>query len=248
MPLYESDAFVLRTYKLGESDQIVVFFTREFGKLRAVCRRSQNPRRHMGGYYQPLTLLHAILFGRPSKALYRINTVDIVEPFRSLHEDFGHLRCGLYMTELIDVATREQEPAPELFTLLHLGFDQLAKTSHAAMLLRVFELRLLMAIGYTPQLLYCARCAVDMPRGDGGVFSAPLGGLICRRCTAEVRQILPVSQATVAFLRLVTANDTSDWTGMPIEADAQEELERILHAHLTTCLGRELKSYAFLHL
>jgi len=28
----------------------------------------------------------------------------------------------------------------------------------------------------------------------------------------------------------------------------QQELEQLLHAHLLCCLGRELKSYAFLHL
>jgi hypothetical protein len=29
MPLYTSDALILRTYKLGESDRIVVFLTRD---------------------------------------------------------------------------------------------------------------------------------------------------------------------------------------------------------------------------
>jgi len=29
---------------------------------------------------------------------------------------------------------------------------------------------------------------------------------------------------------------------------AQQELERLLHLHLTTCLGREIKSYPFLFL
>ena len=41
--LYRSAAFVLHTYKLAETDQIVVLFTQEFGKLRAVARRSHSP-------------------------------------------------------------------------------------------------------------------------------------------------------------------------------------------------------------
>ena len=38
MPLYSAEALVLRTYKLGESDRIVVFLTRDRGKKRGVAR------------------------------------------------------------------------------------------------------------------------------------------------------------------------------------------------------------------
>ncbi len=125
--LYRSAAFVLHTYKLGETDQIVVLFTQEFGKLRAVARRSHSPRRHAASYYQPLMLLNAIVYGRPGQALYRMHSVDILQAWRPLHEDFGLLRCGLYMTELIDVATHEREPAPELFALFHQTLEQLRR-------------------------------------------------------------------------------------------------------------------------
>src|SRR5262249_58147653 len=103
-------------------------------------------------------LLSAIVFGRPAQPLYRMQSVDIVQAFRPLHEDFGLLRCGLYMTELIDVATHEREAAPELFALFHQTLEQLTQTSDPMLLLRHFELRLLMAIGYTPQPLYLVPC------------------------------------------------------------------------------------------
>ena len=35
MPLHTADALVLRTYKLGEADRIVVFLTADRGKKRA---------------------------------------------------------------------------------------------------------------------------------------------------------------------------------------------------------------------
>jgi DNA repair protein RecO (recombination protein O) len=247
VPLYQSDAFVLRTYKLGETDQIVVFFTQDFGKLRAVARRSHSPRRHTASYCQPLMLLHAILFGRPSQALYRINTVDVVQPFRSLHEDFGYLRYGLYMTELLDATTQEREPAPELFTLFHLSLEQLPHVPCPTLLLRLFELRVLMAIGYTPQLLYCARCAGDIQPHER-TFSPQLGGLLCTACTPQVRQTLTVGHATLEYLQLAMASAANDFPSLHLESAAQQELERVLHTHLTWRLGHELKSYAFLHL
>ena len=38
MPLYSADALILRTYKLGEADRIVVFLTRDRGKKRGVAK------------------------------------------------------------------------------------------------------------------------------------------------------------------------------------------------------------------
>lgn len=245
--LYRSAALVLHTYKLGETDQIVILFTQDFGKLRVVVRRSHSPRRHTAGYYQPLMLLNAIVYGRPGQSLYRMHSVDILQAFRPLHEDFELLRCGLYMTELIDVVTHEREPAPELFALFHQALEQLAQASSPTMLLRLFELRLLMVIGYTPQLLYCAQCTRNL-HADERTFSPRLGGILCTACAATVRQTLTVSRETLTYLRLALAGDSTVAPLTPLAPTAQQELEQLLHAHLTCCLGRELKSYAFLHL
>jgi len=245
--LYRSDAFVLRTYRLGETDQIIVLLTREFGKLRAVARRSHSPRRHTAGYYQPLMLLHAIVFGRPGQPLYRMHSSDIVQALRPLHEDFTLLRCGLYMTELIDVATHEREPAPELFALLHQTLQQLTRTAAPVLLLRLFELRLLMVSGYTPQLFACAHCGGDL-QPHACTFSPRLGGLLCAVCAATARQTLTVSPATIACLRLALESEATEASLTRLAATEQQQLEQLLHAHLTSCLGHELKSYAFLHL
>ncbi len=247
MALYRSDAFVLRTYKLGETDQIVVLFTRDFGKLRAVVRRSHSPRRYTAGYYQPLMLLNAIVFGRPGQPLYRMQSVDIVQALRPLHEDFNLLRCGLYITELIDVATHEREPVPELFALLQQSLEQLTQTADPVLLLRLFELRLLMVTGYTPQLLYCAHCTSDL-QSHACTFSPRLGGLLCPACAATARQTFTVSPEAIAYLRRAMEGEAAVPLPTPLAATAQQDLERLLHAHLTFCLGRELKSYAFLHL
>jgi len=246
--LYRSHAFVLHTYKLGETDQIVVLFMRDFGKIRAVVRRSQSPRRPTAGYYQPLMLLDAIVYGRPSQTLYRMHSVDIVQAFRPLHEEFSLLRCGLYMTELIDVATHEREPAPELFTLFHAMLHALLETPCSTLLLRHFELRVLGALGYAPQLVACVQCARDLHEHEG-TFSARLGGLLCATCAPSVRQTFVVGHEALAYARLVLA---ADETNVPLApspgATAMQDLDRLLHAHMTFCLGRELKSYAFLQL
>lgn len=247
MALYRSDAFVLRTYKFGENDQIIVFFTRDYGKLRAIARRSHTPRRQTASYYQPLMLLNVIVFGRSSRALYRINTVDIVHALRPLHEDFTLLRCGLYMTELVDVATQEQHAVPEVFTLYQQALEQLTSTPEPTLLLRLFELHLLMVTGYTPQLFACVHCAREIQPHEC-TFSPALGGLLCARCSPEASGTLTVSPASLVYLRHAMTAETKLTQSPPPDAATHQDIERLLHAHLTVCLGRELKSYVFLQL
>ena len=62
MPLYTADALVLRTYKLGEADRIVVFLTRDRGKKRGVAKGARRPRSKFMGALEPLTEVHVEYF------------------------------------------------------------------------------------------------------------------------------------------------------------------------------------------
>ncbi len=212
-------------------------------------RRSHQPRRQMSTYYQPLMLLNVIVFGRASQALYRINTVDIVQTLRPLHEDFTLLRYGLYMTELVDVTTQEQHAVPEVFTLYQQALDELTSSPAPTLLLRRFELHLLMLTGYSPQLFACVRCTRDLQPHEC-TFSPALGGVLCNRCRPAVSTtVMTVSPASLAYLRYaMTAVGAEPANSPPLDAATHQDIERVLHAHWTVCLGRELKSYAFLQL
>ena len=247
MALFRSDAFVLRTYKLGETDQIVVLFTRDFGKLRVVARRNRRGHSRTAGHYQPLARLHVIVYGRPTRSLYHTHSVDILQPFRALHDDFNLLSCGLYMTELIDVSTEERQPAPELFALYDEALEALTRAARdpgAPMVLRHFEMSLLTLSGYALQLAQCAHCGGQLAPG-GGRFNARAGGMVCEKCAAS-RHTLKIGSGACDYLRGMTGQ--APLPAAAPDAAAQQDLERLLHLHLTTCLGREIKSYPFLSL
>ena len=55
MVLHTTDALILRTYKLGEADRIVVFLTRDRGKKRGVAKNARQSRRRFGGALEPMT-------------------------------------------------------------------------------------------------------------------------------------------------------------------------------------------------
>ncbi|MBI5089289.1 MAG: recombination protein O N-terminal domain-containing protein, partial [Actinobacteria bacterium] len=48
-PLYRDTDVVLRTYKLGEADRIVVFVSEQHGQVRAVAKGVRKPTSKFGG-------------------------------------------------------------------------------------------------------------------------------------------------------------------------------------------------------
>jgi DNA repair protein RecO (recombination protein O) len=45
MPLYTTHAIVIRVSNYGESDKIVTFFTRDFGKIKGIAKGARRSRK-----------------------------------------------------------------------------------------------------------------------------------------------------------------------------------------------------------
>ena len=69
MPVYTSEALILRTYKLGEADRIVVFLTRDRGKKRGVAKGARRPRSRYMGALEPMTRAGVAYYEREQRDL-----------------------------------------------------------------------------------------------------------------------------------------------------------------------------------
>lgn len=156
MPLHTTDALILRTYKLGESDRIVVFLTRDRGKKRGVAKNARQSRRRFGGALEPLTCGRVGYFERERRDLVRL---DYVEQRRSplSAADGEALGYAEYFAELIDEWAQEGDPSETLYRLGVSMVEAMAKGVPIQPLARYFEYWLLRLQG-----VY----------GDGGTISS----------------------------------------------------------------------------
>ena len=138
MPLYTTDALILRTYKLGESDRIVVFLTRDRGKKRGVAKNARQSRRRFGGALEPLTYGRVGYFERERRELVSLN---FVEPARSPLSALDGEALGYagYFAELIDEWAQEADPNEPLFRLGASMVDAMAAGVPIDPLARYFE-------------------------------------------------------------------------------------------------------------
>lgn len=150
MPLYTTDALILRTYRLGESDRIVVFLTRDRGKRRGVAKNARQSRRRFGGALEPMTYGRVGYVERERRDLVFLN---YVEPVRSplLAVDGEALGYVEYFADLIDQWAQEADPNETLYRLGTSVVDAIAAGVPIEPLARYFEFWLLRLQGvYEP--------------------------------------------------------------------------------------------------
>jgi len=188
MPLYTTDALILRTYKLGESDRIVVFLTRDRGKKRGVAKNARQSRRRFGGGLEPMTVGRVGYVERERRDLVRL---EYVEPKRSPMgaDTIEALGYASYFAELVDEWAQENDANEPLFRLGASGVGGMVDGVPIESLARDFGhwlLRLQGGHGRGARLSGDARAFLDAAR-----VSSPfaLGGVkVSRRALQELEE------------------------------------------------------------
>jgi DNA repair protein RecO len=180
MPLHTADALILRTYKLGESDRIVVFLTRDRGKKRGVAKNARQSRRRFGGALEPMTCGRVGYLERERRDLVTLNYVEVTRsPLSAADGDaLGHVE---YFAELIDEWAQEADPSETLFRLGASMVEAIAAGVPIEPLARYFEHWLLRLQGvYEPDdrlsdeaRAFLASARTCSPLGLSGVAVSP---------------------------------------------------------------------------
>jgi DNA repair protein RecO len=138
MPLYTTDALILRTYTLGESDRIVVFLTRDRGKKRGVAKNARQSRRRFGAGLEPLTAGRVEYLERERRELVTLHYVEVTRsPLSAVDgEALGYVS---YFAELIDEWAQEADPNETLYRLGASMVDAIAAGVPIEPLARYFE-------------------------------------------------------------------------------------------------------------
>lgn len=149
MPLHTADALVLRTYKLGEADRIVVFLTADRGKKRGVAEHARRARSRFLGALEPLTHVRLAYFERERRDLVGINYAEVVTSplVAASPEALGHSH---YFAELIDEWAADADADERLFRLGTAVLEALVAGVPVEPLARYFECWLLKLQGVYP--------------------------------------------------------------------------------------------------
>ena len=191
--LYRDTGVVLRTYKLAESDRIIVLLTEGHGKVRAVAKGVRKTHSKFGARLEPMS--HVKLLLHEGRELDIVNQVESVDSLAPLVADLDHMTRGLAVLEAVDQMSLDREPNPQLYRML-VGVLRTISTSASPLVVPAFFWKLLTLEGVRPELDLCVRCNGDEPLV---AFDMDHGGVLCRSC----RTGAPISGEALELMRMI---------------------------------------------
>lgn len=181
---------MLRMRPLGEADRIVTLFSRERGKLSAVAKGVRKTRSKFGARLDFFSRVSLML--HEGKSLDVITSVQIVRAIWEKLVDPDTFALASYVAETIDALCETDFAVPDLYDTLCEFQNALARPGDRDLLLAAVDLRMLGALGFTPELEACARCGATLgarPLSGGRAWLSPeAGGLVCNACVRQMRE------------------------------------------------------------
>lgn len=128
--LIKTRGILLRTLKFQESSLIVSLYTRDHGPVDLIAKGVRSSRSTRQGMFQLLHELEIVYQDKAGRELHPLRDVGLIAPYRNLTSQPHVVLYGLLVGEVFYRAVREQEPNPELYTLLLETLHDLDQRSH----------------------------------------------------------------------------------------------------------------------
>jgi len=211
--LYNERGVVLRTYRLGEADRIVVIFTEGHGKVRAVAKGVRRTKSRFGARLEPTS--HVALLLYEGRELDVVTQAESIDHHPAVRADLSRLAKATAVVEAVDHVSQDREPDANLYRMV-VGALRALEQRDSPLLVPAFYWKVLAAEGVAPMVDTCARCGATADL-DLVAFDLGEGGALCRSCAPATsrgpgggrdnRGGAPISGAALALLRRVLSGD-----------------------------------------
>ncbi|MBN1470955.1 MAG: DNA repair protein RecO [Syntrophaceae bacterium] len=239
---HKTTGFVLRTLSYSESDLIITFYSRDFGKLKGIAKGAKRSKKRFANVFEPFSLTNIIFTRKSYDMLAFIESCDIINHHHAIRQDMEKTLIASYLIDLTDHFSPEGKKNEKVFELLQdflliLGEEKVTDT-----VVRFFELRLLKLAGFEPTLDRCIVCKTPVISGNLYYFHAHEGGIKCSTCAKQQGSELPISAGTVRTLLLGKDMDIDKIKLVSVSDSIAMESRSILIDFIVHLLGREVKS------
>ncbi len=241
--ILKTAGFVLRTYSYGESDLIVSFYSRDFGKIRGIAKGAKRSKKRFANVFEPFSLAEMIFSRKSQDGLVFIEACDTLNHFDAVREDLEKTLTASYFIDLADHFSPEGKANENLFTLLTDFLTILSREKVTDAMIRFFEIRLLKISGFLPSLETCVRCKAPLANGGAYYFFPREGGILCASCARPERYDQSVSPGTLRTLLLGRDMEIEKIKMVCLADGIAMESRNLLCGFISHVVGKEIKSF-----
>jgi len=245
MALGKSAAVVIGSFPLGESDRIVTFFSREYGKVRGVAKAARRMRSRFSGALELLTLGQLLFFDAGRSDLVAVDHFDVLHPFDRVRDDLERLGQAAWMAECVGRLTADRDPNAAAYGLLLRALRSVEGGAPPRRVAVVFGVRAIEALGHRLRTDACVVCGRHAPTGRGPVaLDVEAGGVVCAGCDVATPDVLRLEPASVAALRRLRTMAWAEATAARL-GRAEQELRELLDQQVARLIGQPTRTSHF---
>ncbi len=235
-------AIVLKRQDIRENDSLVLFYTKEQGKISLIARGTKKPASKLVGHLEPLNVIDLMVV--PGKSYSYVGSVKSEKTFFSLRGDIDALKWVFAgISSFLRLISAEGEKDERLFLLLYNYLkilDDLAREVSAKkegeISYAVFIFRLLTIVGYRPQIEKCLHCSLNYDL-ESKYFDLQNGGILCQKCYLKLEEgrreaYFKVSDSSVKVLSFILNEDKFLGKKLKFSLKLGHELANLANSYL----------------
>lgn len=236
----KTQAVALKKGDYSNSSQIVAFYTRDYGKVRALAKGSKRIEKKSRGPVDLFSYMEIIFIQKESTGLHLLTEWESLRDFPAFRKDVERFYAACHVVQLACELTEEGDSNEPLFDLILETLQRLSSTRYTEVVLRAFELQTLKLLGYLPQLEECVNCGADFLGDPGAVFSPVGNGLLCKRCAGE-KALQSLSPGAIRAAAFLASSSTTTCDRLRLPHGVSEELKSLSLGCITLALNKPLE-------
>jgi DNA repair protein RecO (recombination protein O) len=237
------EAVIISHRNYGEADRILRVFTPELGKTTILAKGVRKSGSRKGPHIEPFT--HSALVLAKGQNFWILTQADTIQIFSNISGDLYRTGLAAYILELADRLTVDDLPDSSLFRLILDSIKQIDATEDPFLPATYYELQLLQATGFKPELFHCVNCGREIIQ-QNQYFSILQGGVICPLCDHFQQDLLPAYQEVLKYLRYFQRSSFAKIQNLKLSPQNKKELRKILDPYIASITERKLNSPQFI--
>jgi DNA repair protein RecO (recombination protein O) len=182
----KTHGIVLRTYPYSETSRIVVWLSRDAGRITTMIKGAMRPKNPALGQFDLYYTCELLYYAKESRELHILREccpLTLRERFRT---DWRACAAASYVAGLIQRICPPHAVQPGLYSFFEGLLDTLHAEGGQPALLYWAELKVLHRLGHAPRLDRCLACKRPRETLRAPVdFVVDRGGYLCRECAAS---------------------------------------------------------------
>lgn len=182
----QTRAIVFKKQNTNEYDQLITFYSEEFGRLTAIAKSILKPSSIQSLHLDVFNLVEFDLID--GKAMPIITGAQAEKTYPNLKSNLSKMAVAYFFTEAADKLFFDYQRDEDVWDFFTSLFDQLEKTQlDIDVLFKKKQTEFLNIMGYAPDFNVCTFCGIGV-NGNPTAYSTEQKGIICKKCFLEGRR------------------------------------------------------------